>query len=423
MKPGKISARSFIFYSTIASLFGTAVYLIIGGVMIQAFYLLMLFNLILMLLMKRLWIPLGLLIFLSFLIVSGAVGVFRGTDSVPRVAKELLGISISAFYFCCFFRTIDFNLESAFRIYARMAYCVAVIGIVLFPIRLVLTGEYRLRSILTEPSMFAITCIPALYYYADQWQRYSIHGRRVMALLIAFLLAGSSNGFLAVLLGLSIFLMRFRRARFLLPALILVVGSAFYTLFSDVTLRINDSLRVVQELDLTDTNLSTWALFSNVFVAQQVLQDHLWLGNGLGSHGESYEKFIGDVQGVDDFTGTAGEGLNAEDANSLATRVLSDMGVVGGALVLWFIWHYRPKTNSECDTMAKAIWLYFFLKLLRGGQYFSNEQYFFITFYVLNQVILRKAELFCPPKRPSHKPRLTLQTAQLRSVADRGMPA
>jgi hypothetical protein len=423
MKPWTISAHGFILYSTIAALFGTAVYFTIGGVMIQAFYLLMLFNLFLIFLMKRLWIPLGLLVFLTLLIVSGIVGVLRGTDSMPRLAKEFLGISISAFYFCCFFRTVDFKLESVFRLYARTAYWVAVIGIVLFPIRLVLIGEYRLRSILTEPSMFAITCIAALYYYADQWQRHRTHGRKVIVMLIAFILAGSSNGFLAILLGLSIFLMRYRRARFLLPALLLILGSGFYTLFSDVTLRINDSLRVVQELDLTDTNLSTWALFSNVFVAQQVLQEHPLLGNGLGSHGESYERFIGAVQGTDDFMGTAGEGLNAEDANSLATRVLSDMGFLGGALMVWFIWRYRPKTNSESDTMSKAIWLYFFLKLLRGGQYFSNEQYFFIAFYVLNQVIDRKAEILDAAKPRLRNARLNLRTTRPLDIIGGSMPA
>lgn len=423
MKLSSILVRNFILYSTTAALFGTAVYLFIGGIMIQGFYLLMLLNLFLMFLLKRLWIPLGLLVFISFLIISGTVGLIQGTDSIPRLAKEFLGISMSAFYFCCFFRTIDFNLEQTFRLYARMAYWVAVLGLILFPIRLIFFGDYRLRSILTEPSMFAITCIPALYYYADRWQRHGVHGRRVVVLLVAFILAGSSNGFLAVLLGLSIFLMRYRRAKFLLPVLLFVFGSAFYTLFSDVTLRINDSLRVVQELDLTHTNLSTWALFSNVFVAQQVLQEHPWLGNGLGSHGKSYEKYIGDVQGFDDFSGTKAEGLNAEDANSLGTRVLSDMGFLGGALVIWFIWRYRPRTDTESDVMSKAIWLYFFLKLLRGGQYFSNEQYFFIGFYILNQVIVRKAQILNSARERVRKPGWALGARQQLHVIGGGVRA
>ncbi len=419
----RVSPRDFILYSTVAALFGTAAYVVVGGVMIQGFYLLMLFNLGLMLMMKRLWIPKGLLIFLSILVFSGAIGLMRGTDSISRLAKELLGISISAFYFCCFFRTIDFKLIEAFRLYARMAYSVAILGIVLFPIRLVFEGDYRLRSVLTEPSMFAITCIPALYYYADQWQRHSIYGRRVIVLLVAFVLAGSSNGFLAVLLGLSIFLMRFHRARYLLPGLLLILGFALYTLFSDVTLRIDDSLRVVQELDLTDTNLSTWALFSNVFVAQQVLKEHPLLGNGLGSHGESYEKFIGNVQGGDDFTGTAGEGLNAEDANSLATRTLSDMGLMGGVLVTWFIWRYRPRTNSESDTTSRAIWLYFFLKLLRGGQYFSNEQYFFIIYYVMNQMFASRPDIVRMTKQQINKARMRLYPSPPIGAIGEGEPA
>jgi hypothetical protein len=210
-------------------------------------------------------------------------------------------------------------------------------------------------------------------------------------MIAAFILAGSSNGFIGVLLGTAIFLMRYRRARLLLPIILMTLGFGFYSLFADVQLRLNDSLRVFQDVDLSGTNFSTYALFSNLFVTEQVLEGHLLLGNGLGSHGLSYEKYIGYVQGVEDFAGTVGEGLNAEDANSLGSRILSDMGLLGGALTIAFIWRYRPRGKSEQAAMSKGIWLYFFLKLLRGGQYFSNEQYFFIIFYVLNHLAIRRA--------------------------------
>jgi len=399
-----ISIRSFVLYTTIAGLFGTAAYFTVGTVMIQVFYLLMLVNLILMLSMKRLWIPTGLLGFVALLAGSGLVGILRGTDTLPLFAKEFSGIVFSAFYFCCFFRAMSFDLKKCFRLYARMAYWVAIIGIVLFPFRLLLTGEYRLRSILTEPSMFVLTCVPALYYFADQWQRYRANRREFLVMLAAFILAGSSNGFLAILFGMVIFFMRYRRARFVMPGIVIIAGLSFYALFQDVELRVNDSFRALQEFDLSGTNLSTWALFSNMFVAQQVLIEHPILGNGLGSHGLSYEKYIGQVQGVDEFMGSVGEGLNAADANSLATRVLSDMGTMGGLFVVWFLWKYRPRGDSDFEMMSKAIWVYFFVKLLRGGQYFSNEQYFFIVLYVLNRLAVLRPGFLQRPITARHFP-------------------
>lgn len=378
----------YILYSTVLGVFSSALVFHVG-VGFQVFYLVMLFNLFLMLLLKRLWAPLPLLFFFAFIGLSGSIGVLRGTDTYGRFLKELLGIGVSAFYFCSFFRTMQFDLEGCFRIYARTAYWVAIVGIVLFPIERSLSADYRLRSILTEPSMFVLTCIPALYFYCDQWQRYRRFRREALVMFGAFVLAGSSNGFLGILLGIAIFSMRYRRARILLPVVVVLSGLAIYSFSDDFELRLNDSVRALQLVDITGTNLSTFALLSNLFVMEQVLQKHPLLGNGLGSHGVSYRRYIGDVQGADSFEDPAYESINAEDANSLATRLLSDMGILGGILAVWFIWRYRPKGDTEVDGMSKAIWLYLFIKLLRGGHYFSNEQYFFIIFYALGNTVAR----------------------------------
>lgn len=384
-----INARKFVLYSTTAGIFATAAYSSIAGVNIQLFYLLMILNLFLMMVLKRLWFPLGLFILMIILASSGILGILRGTDSFALSAKEFAGVTMCAFYFCCFFRTMDFKLVECFNLYARMAYWVAILGIVIYPVGLALTYHYRLASVFTEPSAFVFTCIPALYFFADQWQRHRTYGREFLVMLVAFVLAESSNGFIGILLGIAIFLMRYRRARLAMPFILIIVGTAIYTFSADVQVRSDDSLQALQGGDLTGTNMSTWALFSNFFVAERVFEVHPFFGNGLGSHPLSYKKYIGDVTGYEFFAGS-GEGLNATDANSLALRVLSDMGLVGFAMVLWFLWKYRPTGDSELDTMSKGIWLYFFLRLLRGGQYFLNEQYFFTLFYVLSHMKTHK---------------------------------
>ena len=384
------TAKTFILYSTLAMMFGTAAYFYAGSVMIQAFYLLIPINLFLMLLMRRLWVPVAVFIFFGFLIVSGAIGVLQHTDTVGRFAKEFVGIGVSAIYFCCFFRTFDFNLEACFRLYARMAYWVAILGFVLFPVYYFLLGEYRLRSILYEPSMFVLTCIPALYYFADQWLRRRRHGRELAVMLAAFLLAGSANGFLGMLFGILIFALRYRRSRIWSVVLIPALAAAIYTTSSDVSQRFDDTYRSLATGDVRDVNLSSYALLTNLFVTRQVLQVHPVMGNGLGSHGISYDQYSGNLEGIEQFSNSIFDRLNAEDANSLGLRVLSDMGIVGACLVLWCIWRYRPRGQTELDFMNQAIWLYFFLKLLRAGHYFSNEQFFFIVFYGVSYFVSRK---------------------------------
>jgi hypothetical protein len=379
-----ISVRNLVIYSTFPALFSSALYFVLGGISVQFFYFLMIFNLVLMLYLGRVWIPLGLLVLVAFLLASGALGIARASDTVPLFSKELAGISVSALYFCCFVQLTDYDINECFRKYAHTAYYVAIVGLILFPIQFIWLDLPRLQSVLTEPAMFAITCLPALYYFADQWQRYRRDGSKLLVLALAFALAGSSVGFLGILFGVCIFGRRYKRGAVLIPAVVVLIGMGIYALSPDFRMRLDDTAKSGQTFDVSAANLSTLALVSNAYVTLQSVRDHPLFGTGVGSHRLSHEKFISALPGVEQWETPALE-IAASDANSLFLRTLSECGIVGILLVFWFIWHYRARDGQGLESVSQAIWIYFFVKLLRGGAYFSPEQFFFIVLYAVNR--------------------------------------
>jgi hypothetical protein len=377
-------------------------YTSIGGFRFQWTYILVAINLWIMLLMRKLWAPKGLVIFFSFLLCSGAVGILRHTDTVARVAKEFTGVGVCAFYACCFFRAIDFKLEDAFRLYAKMAVWVQLIGFCVYPFSYFFFKLTRYQGIMRESSFVAYLCLPALYYYADCWQKERKHGKEILVLSAAFLLAESSTGFTGLAFGIFIFMLRYRRAVVLIPIVLSGFLIAVYSGSEFFQERAQDTFNVFTREDVTGTNLSTYVLYSNFYVMKKALSEHPVLGNGFNSHGESFTRYIGGIDTLG-FEGTEYEVYNAEDACSLGIRVASDFGLSGIFLMFWFIWRYRPRGNSELDVMRTAIWLYFFTKIVRGGVYFQEEVFFYICFYALAPMVVRmkSAQLARTTKAPA----------------------
>ncbi len=390
-----ISVRNLIIYSTFPALFSSALYFVVGGISVQLFYFFMVFNLVLMLYLGKVWAPPGLLVLVVFVLASGVAGIARTSDTVPLFSKELAGISVSALYFCCFARLTDFDVNECFRNYAHTAYYVALVGLILFPIQFKWFDLPRLQSVLREPAMFAITCLPALYYFADQWQRHRRDGTKLLVLGLAFALAGSSVGFLGIMFGICVFGRRYKHGAVLIPAAVALMGIGVYAASSDFRMRLNDTAKSSQTFDVSEANISTLAFVSNAYVTFQSVRDHPLVGTGVGSHKLSHEKFIGMVPGVEQWEDTAALEIAAADANSLFLRVLSECGILGILLVLWFIWHYRARNGQGVEGISQAIWVYFFVKLLRGGAYFSPEQFFFIVLYAVNGRSRRFPELEC----------------------------
>ncbi len=385
-RSGPLSVKRYLHLSTLFGIFSAILAIHLGATFFLS-YLVMLSNLLLI------WAFLAPLVFpkwlgwlLLYLLASGAVGIYRGTDTVFLVAKQVAAIGLSALYFANFFHVEGNCVDRAWAGYAKIAYWLTLIALVMWPFQCLIEHEVvRLHGLATEPSAYCVLTLPAYYWYAYLWQSKGKHRKEVLWITLGVALSGSSTGYIAVVFGLL--LLFGKRVTRLMIATVLAcgLGVGLYAISSDVRLRVNDTLGALANSDVSGTNLSTFALLSNMFVTERVLAIHPILGNGLGSHILSNKAFIQDVPGVDLIEAAGWDsGANVEDASSLTLRVLSELGLMGFVGVLWFIVHFRSTGSGDRAAICGAILTVFLQKLLRGGGYSNPEQFFFIMVYMLN---------------------------------------
>jgi hypothetical protein len=380
------SLRKYLYYSTLVSVFSGGVVLRVGiGFDLQPFQLMMIGNLFLMLLLEQFSIPKRLILLALYLFASGYIGIRNETDTTALFAKQFLGIVVSAFYFYNFFQLQDEQIERAFHHYAIGAYWASIAGFPILAIQVAVHyWHYRLQSVFGEPSYYAMVCIPALYYFAYHWLVHRKYGRQVVVMLVAFAFSVSSLAVLGIALGLLLLLSRYRFWRLAAPLLIAGFIGMVLLASQEFRIRVFDTVAALQKSDVEDTNLSTFALISNMFVTQRVLEDSPILGHGLGSHPMSHTRYLEEIPGIQSFIDMDVERLNATDASSLFLRSLSDLGLLGLIGILVFIWYFHVPGHGPPAQISNAILIYFFLKLLRSGIYFGPEQFFFILVYILN---------------------------------------
>ena len=136
-----------------------------------------------------------------------------------------------------------------------------------------------------------------------------------------------------------------------------------YTKIGDFNERINDTLALISDdsQSLATANISSQTIIINLKIALKSFADSCGLGGGIGSHPISYERFIKDlpVSNVVFF-------FNKEDANSLLLRIISELGLLGLAGVVGFLFRFWPKRDGTFESIVGNMCItYFFLRLLR----------------------------------------------------------
>jgi hypothetical protein len=379
------SIKRYVYLSTLLGIFSGGVGVQVGAT-IFAFYLVMLLNLLLVgAFLRPLVFPKWLVWFLLYLSASGIIGVMRGTDTPLLVAKQEVAIGLSVFYFTNFIRWYP-DARTIWQDYARIAYLFSLVALLLWPVQCWIEHEVvRLQGLATEPAGFCVLTLPALYWYGYQWLTAGRFRRETLLIALAVALSVSSIGYSAVGVGLLLMFGRRIAGLSLAFAAVFLLGALLYTLSPDVSGRVDDTVSAIVNSDVSGTNLSTYALVSNMFVTERVFQVHPLLGNGLGSHVLSNQRYIEDVPGEDLIEASGWPaGANQQDAASLTLRSISELGLTGFLGILWFILRNRVSGKDDAAAISAAILTVFFQKLLRGGGYSNPEQFFFITMYWLN---------------------------------------
>jgi hypothetical protein len=383
-----MSLRDLIVWSTLLALFSEAARYK-AGIDIKAFYFVMFFNTFLLLSMGQFVVNKPLLVFYAYLAIFGLVSVAAGTNTLRAFSAQLVGISFTSLYFYNFFRLEDFDFRRLFLRYTRLAYYVCWIGILFLPLQhpLHITKYLRAQSVLTEPAQFMMIVMPAIYYFLEASVSHGKHRFESMIGLLAIFLADSAVGYMGLMLIL-IYLVAKSRHKLLLVTvpLIVILGVSGLRLISpNFRVRFDDTVKAVMGLTVANINASTYATISNAFVTAQVLRESPILGNGLGSHEKSHERYLSDIPGISAFSAEY-QIMNKEEAASLFLRIASDLGLLGLCLAMTFLWKFRLSTPDESGTINTAVLIYLILKLIRAGHYFPPEFFFFVFAYVFSHM-------------------------------------
>ena len=131
----------------------------------------------------------------------------------------------------------------------------------------------------------------------------------------------------------------------------------------------------------SQTNLSSYALISNLNVAKKNIEDHPF-GTGIGSHVYMHNNvYYSGIRPPEYIRIQKKHLINSSDANSLFTRMVSEMGIFGFVLIVVLLGYASKAFSKDQMAMAQGIFIYFLLKLFREGHYFPPELFFFIWMF------------------------------------------
>lgn len=371
--------KKFVLYSTLIGVFAEAATYNLGFTF-KLLYLVIVTN---FLILSKYWairVPKFQLFLLGYLSLSATISIAMGTNDFAHAFEQIIGINISFLYFYNFFLLFKNRMKVVFDAYIVAVYWLAIIGLVIFAYEIASGNlNFRLHSLLTEPAHYTGAILPAFYYLLKNYRKYKA---KFFIVLISILLAGSSVGFI----GMLICFFLYNKTVFSAKNIVIYSSSVFfgvvlYLTIDNVKLRVDDTLNSSTSLDVSGANWSTYALISNLYITTKVLAINPIFGNGIGSHELSHQKYLSGLIGVEEFVLIPE--LNAKDANSLMLRILSDMGFLGAVIVIFLI--SKGYTNDDrYYIISRALLVYFFYKLLREGHYFSPEMYFFIMMFYFN---------------------------------------
>lgn len=374
----KISIKKYLLYSSVFAIF-TEEFFFKYIIDWKLLYLIILVNYILLIKIKKIKINFYFLGLIAFSFIHGFLTYFFISIPYNFMFSQIIGITIVGTYF---YNIIPlYTKEDITKVYTDMCIVVALLGYILYYANFN-SYDNRLRSILREPAHYVIIVIPACYYFFKK--------KKYISFFIIFgtlILSNSSLGYIGCGLMILIPNLTFKRFGYLvaLIPLVFVVFQYVYKEFSFFKMRVDDtynSLNVINTGKFDEkTNLSSYVMIANLFIAKKNITDHP-LGSGIGSHHYMHTQVYLKEMRPPDYLRQQGRHVdNSFDANSLFTRIISEFGLFGLLFIIYCLIK-ASKCFDNDDYLIQGIFIYFLLKLFRDGHYFPPELFFFIwVFY------------------------------------------
>ena len=334
--------------------------------------------------------------------INFAVGI-----SYFLILKQLILIFITFLFSYLLINSYQFDIKKIFKDYTDIIFLAAIVVViqligVMTNLSFLIDFSYlgfdtggivlnaprgRFHSWFYEPSFMAYAFVPVVFASLSKLFRIGnlISLPKAIFIIIIFLMTQSSVGFLGLLLSIS--LIGFSKYPIIKRPIVLffilfsfVVGTLLIYRIPPVKLRVDHTYELFFTEDITaekiiQTNLSTYALYSNYKITQTSFMKNPFFGTGIGTYELNYDIYLNEV--IPLMSWREYHKLNRQDANSLLFRILVEMGAFGLFCVLYFIFSYRIKfIDSKRTDFKQYLWVInngifvlILLRLLRQGHY------------------------------------------------------
>jgi len=249
------------------------------------------------------------------------------------------------------------------------------------------TFGIRVNSVFSEPAYYGATMAPAFFVAFNNLIRREKHYLSIkwsIVMVIIFPLTSSSVAYIGIFIALILLMINYGFVRLAFIVLPIIVFSHYYLIVNveDYKSRFEGSVGLFQG-DVTssyDVHGSSFVQYNHSHVTWENLKKNPILGTGLGSHQFAYDKYslVREFGGIWNF--------NRQDGNSMGLRILSETGIVGALIMIFFIVRFlvlRPKEASGSDywLIANSCLVIILLQILRQGNYTYNGFFLFIMLY------------------------------------------
>lgn len=341
----------------------------------KLFYAIILINYILLFKIKKITFNKYFVGFLLFFFIHGIVCYSIILIPPNYMLSQILGITVIGTYY---YNLIPlYNKEDIAKVYLNTCLFVAVIGYPMYFLD-INVNDGRLQSIFKEPAHYVVVVIPACYYY--------LKTKKYLAFTIIFgtlILSSSSLGYIGCGLMFLIPNITLKRLKYFiaLVPIAIIIFTYVYNNYEFFKLRVDDTYKSLNVINTgkfdSETNLSSYILIGNMFIANKNIQDHPF-GSGIGSHHYMHSQYIKKMR-VPPYLIIWGHKYdNSTDANSMFTRICSEFGIIGFGMILLGLFYSFKAFHSNNLFLAQGIFVYILLKLFRDGHYFAPELYFFV---------------------------------------------
>jgi hypothetical protein len=245
----------------------------------------------------------------------------------------------------------------------------------------------RVNSVFSEPAYFAASIGPAFFTAIYNWtvpEPIFISRKWSAVIILAYIATFSSVGIIGILLVILFLLLNFgffKYALVFIPLSILVFNYSYRNV-GEFQERYDGTVEIFSTGNYKsyDIHGSSFVLYNNFHVAIENFKENPLFGTGLGSHPTAFDKYS-----LTNLDGAVEIDFNKMDANSMLLRLISETGIYGVFIMLYFVvkcWVPRQRTDDKyLWVMSNSLLIIVLLTLVRQGHYFLNGFPFFLWLY------------------------------------------